>query len=243
MGPFFGGYPWWEWAIAFAFLGGGAIQAIYNIARRKRDQAITAMCTQRGMWRVDDVQSPFLPQMLPLSGAVCRNTFATPDWSLWFSEVGSRFGPSAFAVLIFGIQELNLPYIGVARKGQVDVPLGARGQTVQLESIDFTDRFQIRADDTRAAVMLIDQGMMQWLLDSDRVSFQVSGPLVSAMVKRRDRNSAQPTELELLFQFHDGFAAHVPQLVHTEFPAPAGFAEAASQAMQMVPNLIRSMKP
>ncbi len=85
--------------------------------------------------------------------------------------------------------------------------------------------------------MLIDQGMMQWLLDCDRVSFQVSGPLVSAMVKRQDRNSAQPTELELLLQFHDGFAAHVPQLVRSEFPAPAGFAEAANQAMHMFPNL------
>ena len=247
MGPFIGGYPWWEWAIAFAFLGGGVIQAIYNFARsgsrRKREQAITDICTQRGMWRVDDVRSPFLPQMLPVSGPVCHNTFATPDWSLWFSEVGPRNGPGAFAVLIFGIQELNLPYVGVARKGEVDVPLGARGQAVQFESIDFADRFEIHADDPRAAVMLIDQGMMQWLLDCDRVSFQVSGPLVSAMVKRRVRNSVQPTELELLLQFHDGFAAHVPQLVHTEFPAPAGFAEAASQAMQMIPNLIRTMKP
>jgi len=242
MGPIFGGYPAWEWAIALAFLGVGVVRAVYYVARsgsrRARDQAITAVCTQRGMERVDDVRSPFLPQMLPISGAVCRNTFATHDWSLWFSEVGARNGPSAFAVLIFGIQVLNLPYIAVARKGQVEVPLGARGQTVQLESIDFADRFQIHADDPRAAVMLIDQGMMQWLLDCDRVSFQVSGPLVSAMVKRRGQNSAQPTELELLLQFHDGFAAHVPQLVRSEFPAPAGFAEAASQAMHMFPNLM-----
>ncbi len=150
MAHIFDGYPAWEWAIAFAFLGAGAIQAIYNLARsgsrRKRDQAIAAVCTQRGMWRVDDVRSPFLPQMLPISGAVCHNTFATPDWSLWFSEVRDRKGSSAFAVLIFGVQELNLPYIGVACKGQVDVPLGARGQTVELESIDFTNRFQIHAD-------------------------------------------------------------------------------------------------
>ena len=243
MGSIFGGYPAWEWAIAFAFLGAGAVQAIYYVARsgsrRRRDQAITAICMQRGMLRVEDVRLPFLPQMLPLAGPVLHNTYATPDMSLWFSDVGDRSGPSTFAVLMFGIQELNLPYIGVARKGQVDVPLGARGQTVQLESIDFTDRFQIHADDPRAAVMLIDQGMMQWLLDCDRVSFQVSGPLVSAMVKRRDQNSAQPIELELLLQFHDGFAAHVPQLVHTEFPAPAGFAEAAVHAIQSFPNLIR----
>ena len=241
MGDISGGYPAWEWAIALTFLGAGVVRAIYYIAhsgsRRARDQAITALCTQRGMWRVDDVRSPFLPQMLPLAAPVCHNTFATPDLSLWFSEVGDRSGPSLFSVLIFGIQQLNLPYIAVARKGQVEVPLGARGQTVQLESIDFTDRFQIHADDPRAAVMLIDQGMMQWLLDCDRVSFQVSGPLVSAMVKRQNQKSAQPTELELLLQFRDGFAAHEPVLVRSEFPAPAGFAEAASQAMQMFPNI------
>ena len=241
MGHIFDGYPWWEWAIAFAFLGGGAVRAIFYVARsgrrRARDQAITAICTQRGMERVDDVRSPFLPQMLAMSGAVCRNTFATHDWSLWFSEVGDRNGPSAFAVLIFGIQALNLPYIAVARKGQVEVPLGGRGQTVQLESIDFADRFVIHADDPRAAVMLIDQGMMQWLLDCDRLSFQISGPLVSATVKRRDQNSPQAVELELLLRFNDGFAAHVPELVRSEFPAPAGFAEAATQAMQMFQNI------
>jgi hypothetical protein len=230
----FGGYPAWEWAIAFAFLGMGVVRAVYSIAssggHRKRDQAITDVCTQRGMWRVDDVRSPFLPQMLPLTGHACRNTFAAPDWSLWFSEVTDSTGRDVFDVLIFGIQQLNLPYVEVARKRDVDVPLGARGATVQLESIDFTDRFQIRADDPRAAVMLLDQGMMQWLLDLDRVSFQVSGPLVSALVMRRKHDSAQPAELVLLLQFHDGLAEHIPQLVHREFPAPAGFAEAAAQA-------------
>jgi hypothetical protein len=242
MGQILDGYPAWEWAIALTFLGVGAVRAGYYIARsgsrRKRDQAITALCSQRGMWPVDDVRSPFLPQMLPIAGPTCHNTFATPDWSLWFSEVGQRDGSATYAVLLFGVQELNLPYVAVARKGEVAVPLGARGQTVQLESIDFTDRFQIHADDPRAAVMLIDQAMMQWLLDCDRVSFQISGPLVSAMVKRRDQDSAQPTELELLLKFHDGFAAHVPQLVHTEFAAPAGFAEAAAKAAQTLPNLI-----
>jgi len=98
MGSIFGGYPAWEWAIALTFLGIGVIRAVYYVAhsgsRRARDQTITAVCTQRGMWRVDDVSSPFLPQMLPISGPVCHNTFATPDWSLWFSEVGIDAGPA-----------------------------------------------------------------------------------------------------------------------------------------------------
>jgi hypothetical protein len=233
------GYPAWEWAIAFAFLGVGATRAVYYIARfrsrRTRDLEITALCTQRGMWPVEDVRSLLLPQMLPLLKPVCHSTFATPDWSLWFSEVGDPMGRTVFAVLMFGVKELNLPYIGVARKAQVDVPLGARGQTVQLESMDFTDRFQIHTDDPRAAVMLIDQGMMKWLLDCDRVSFQVTGPLVSAMIRRRDQDSPHPGDLELLLQFHDGFAEHVPQLVRGEFAAPAGHAEAASEAIQGLP--------
>lgn len=240
MGHIFDGYPWWEWAIAFTFLGGGAARAIYSAlrsgGRRTRDQAIAALCSQRGMWPVGDARSPFLPQMLPLVEPRCHNTFATPDWSLWFSEVGDK-GPSVFAVLMFSVPELNLPYVAVARKGQVAVPLGAHGLAVQLESIDFTERFQIHADDPRAAVMLVDQGMMQWLLDCDRVSFQITGPLVSAIVKRQNEAPAQPAELQLLLQFRDGFAAHVPQLVHGEFPAPAGYAEAASQAMQAFSKL------
>ena len=221
--------------MAFGFLGLGAIRAIRSIGlsggRRKHDQSIKALCAQRGMWRVDDGRAPFLPQMLPLVRPVCRNTFATPDLSLWFSEVGENKGAGVFGVLMFSISGLNLPYIAVSRKGDIDVPLGARGQTVQLESIDFTDRFQIHADDPRAAVMLIDQGMMQWLLDCDRLSFQVTGPLVGAIVKQRHDGAAQPTDLELLLQFHDGFAAHVPQLVRGEFLAPEGNAEAAAQAM------------
>jgi len=242
MGPFIGGYPAWEWAIAFAILGAGAVRAIYSLARsgsrRKRELAIAALCTQHGMGRVEDVRSPFLPQMLPIREPVCHNTFATPDWSLWFSEISDRKGSSAFAVLMFAVPELNVPNIEVARRGQLDTPLVGHGQTVQLESIDFSDRFQIHTDDPRAAVMLIDQGMMQWLLDCDRVSFQVTGPLVNAIVKRRDQYSLQPTELELLLRFHDGFAAHVPPLVRGEFPAAAGYAEAASQAMDTFRNLM-----
>ncbi|HYL08903.1 MAG TPA: DUF3137 domain-containing protein [Candidatus Udaeobacter sp.] len=189
---------------------------------------------------MDDAASPFLPQMLPLARPACSNTFASSDWSLWFSDVsdrgGSSFSSSSFAVLMFSAPGLNIPYVAVARKGAIDVPLGARGQKVQLESIDFADRFQIQTDDQRAAVMLIDQGMMQWLLDLDQLSFQITGPLVTAIVKQRATSS--PTEIELLFQFHDGFGAHIPELTFTEFAAPNGLADATVQALRMIPNLL-----
>jgi len=236
----------WAWLIAFAFLALGALQAVVSAfrsrGRRRRDQAIQALCTQRDMSRVDDAGSPFLPQMLALARPLCRNTFATSDWSLWFSDVsdrsGSSFSSSSFAVLMFSAPGLNIPYVAVARKGAIDVPLGARGHNVQLESIDFTDRFTIQTDDQRAAVMLIDQGMMQWLLDLDQLSFQITGPLVTAIVRQRPMATSSPTEIQLLFQFHDGFGAHIPQLIFTEFPAPNELAAATVQAMRMIPNLL-----
>ena len=138
---------------------------------------------------------------------------------------------------MFSVAGIDLPYVSVARKGEVDVPPGAQGQPVGLESIEFANRFEVHADDARAAVMLIDQGMMQWLLDNDRVSFQVSGPLVSAIVKSRPRAASQADDLHLLFRFHDGFAEHVPPLIWREFPAPAGKAEAAMTAMQVVSKM------
>jgi Protein of unknown function (DUF3137) len=261
MDQLWNGYPVWLWVIAFSFLGLGAVQALVNAFRfllavpsiasvfrfggpLQHERAIQALCTQRGMLRVGDVGSAFLPQMLMLGRPECRNTYATPDWSLWFSEVSDlskpMFSSNVFAVLMFTVTGLNIPYIAVARRGAIDVPLGARGQSVQLESIEFTDRFQIHTDDQRAAVMLIDQGMMQSLLDLDRVSFQITGPLVTAIVRQRPPTSKSPAELELLLEFHDGFGKRIPELTFTEFPAPNGLAAATVQAMRMIPNLLSS---
>jgi hypothetical protein len=230
---------WWIPVLAFLL-----VWFAWNVIRQRpigaRAQAISGLCIARGMVRVSDVRSPFLPQMLPLAGPICTNTFATPDWSLWFYEVGDRKAPGAYAVVVFGVSGLRVPYISVARNGEVDAPLGARGQAVQLESIDFTDRFQIHADDTRAAVMLIDLGMMQWLLDNDPVSFQINGPIVSAMVKTRTSGSAPPDEPSRLFRFFEGFAEHVPPLVRSEFAAPPAEAAAAMTAMRMVSSLTPS---
>ncbi len=86
--------------------------------------------------------------------------------------------------------------------------------------------------------MLIDQGMMQSLLDLDRVSFQITGPLVTAIVRQRPPTSKSLTELELLLEFHDGFGKRIPKLTLTEFPAPNGLAAATVQAMRMIPNFL-----
>ena len=179
------------------------------------------------MWPITANRLSFMIWNLPVytDTAVFQNAFATPDgkppqsWpSLCVTDVSRNL--DAFTVIMFAVVELNLPYIEVDRKGDIDLPIGGQQRSVQLESIDFTDRFDIGAFDPRSAVMLIDQGMMQWLLDCERVSFRIMGPLVTAFVRRRGSTSAEPTELELLFRFHDQFASHIPELVHSEFPAP-----------------------
>src|SRR5690242_990715 len=104
------GFPVWLWVIACSFLALGAVQGLVNAFRFLRAvpgiaaafrfggplqhyRAIEALCTQRGMVRVEDVGSAFMPQMLTLERAECRNTYATPDWSLWFSEVSDLSKP------------------------------------------------------------------------------------------------------------------------------------------------------
>lgn len=187
---------------------------------------------------------PMLPQMLTIYQAVCSNTFASSDWSFWFSEVNDARGsaiitnsPAPFAVMMFTVPGLNIPYVAVSRKGRFKLATGGLGQPVETESIDFTARFRIQTDDQRAAVMLIDQAMMQFLIDCDRVSFQISGPIAYAIINRTDLNSKQATDLALLLKFRDAFAAHIPELVRSEFGAPAEMAQAAVAAMQQLSNM------
>ena len=117
------------------------------------------------------------------------------------------------------------------------------GNPLTLESIDFDARFMIRAEDRRSAVMLLDEGMMQWLLDCDHVSFEITGDRGQALVKRSSESTyqpglvpgwhlsghseaphgrsrrADPVELELLFKFWDGFVPRLPAILRAEFAA------------------------
>ena len=190
------------------------------------------------MARVEDSGIEFMPQMLQMKDPRFRYMFANGDRSLWFSEIFDYAYGTVFSVMTFSAGGLNFPHVAVGRKGVVDLSPDGRGQSVQLESIDFTDRFWIRADDSRAAVMLVDQGMMQWLLDLDQVSFQITGPLVTAAVKESPTAKHSTAGVELLFRLHDGFDAHIPQLTFDEYPAPKELAAATIQAMRMIPNVL-----
>jgi|SRR5579864_234058 len=213
-----------------------------------RSQAFAERCDQRGMRPVKDSRSaflsapptidamkaalanafaaadfsPFLPPALPIdrTTAIYENRFVSPDSSLAVGDASSRNGKNAFTLMMFPIRDLNLPYLVVARKGDVDISTVTNGQPLQFESTDFDDRFAVRADDRRSAVMLIDQGMMQWLLECDHVNFQAWGGMMFAFVKRQLPARTDPVELDLLFGFYDGFPSRVPEIVHSEFPSP-----------------------
>jgi hypothetical protein len=212
--------------------------------REERRKAIAALCEQRGMVPNPVDLSMIFPRLIPGRSPVYENSFAAPDGSLWAADLWTPSGKEqwyAFSMLGFVVQGVNLPYIEVTRKGQAIPPGLARGAPLTLESIDLDERFTIRAVDRRSAVMLLDQGMMQWLLDCEQVSFEIMGDRGQAVVRRSSEptyqpglvpgwhrpghsdapisnpSRADPVELELLFKFVDGFGPRVPELMRTEF--------------------------
>jgi len=216
--------------------------------RQERQQAIAALCGQRGMvpnpLDLSAILSTIFPMVIPGRIPIYENSFASPDGSLWAADLwtpNEKQQWTAFSMLGFVVPGVNLPYVGVKRKSQMSTQGFASGNPLTLESIDFDERFMIRAEDRRSAVMLLDQGMMQWLLDCDEVSFEITGNRGQALVRRSSEPTyqpglvpewhrpghseaphsnprrADPVELELLFKFVDGFGPRVPELVRSEF--------------------------
>ena len=245
-------------AVAFAVVLYRFVRWLLSLTTREapgsveREHAIAALCRQHGMVANPINLSAALNAVFPMALAggmpVYENSFATPDGSLWAADMwvpnadtqSKRWDPLSF--LSFAAPGVNLPYVGVTRKGQ-KISGFARGTPLTLESIDFDERFTIMADDRRSAVMLLDQGMMQWLLDCDQVSFEIIGNRGQALVRRSYESTyqpgltpgwrlaghsdaphsnslrADPIELELLFKFVDGLGQRVPELVRSEFAA------------------------
>jgi hypothetical protein len=94
--------------------------------------------------------------------------------------------------------------------------------TLEMESTEFDKQFVVKASDRRSAVMLLDPGMMQLLLDCEEVSFDLVGDKVLAYINRAAEASHQPiepVEFEMLFKFLDGFIPRVPELLRSEYAA------------------------
>jgi hypothetical protein len=190
--------------------------------QKARTLAIAALCAQRGFatgqTKPGDVtlQNPFV-----LRGLV--NAFSSTDGSVVGGDASrdvSRY-IEFFSVLEFTVAGLEMPRLAALRIGQNTIT-DVWGPVLGLEAGDFDKQFAVIAKDRRSAVMLLDQGMMQWLMDCERVSFEMIGDRVLAFVDRSAEPAHQPSEpveFELLFKFYDGFVKRLPSLLRSEYAA------------------------
>lgn len=189
--------------------------------RRARSQAIAAMCGQRGF--APGVPAGAFAILGPISPRWLSNAFASPEQGAAIADFVRPEGKSAafFSLLAFTVAGVNVPFLAVTRRNLGAMMIGGP-PSVELESIDFDQRFTVRAKDRRAAVMLLDPGVMQLLLDCELVNFNMEGDRALAYVNRAFEPRHEPTEpveFEQLFRFWDGFLARMPALVRTEFSA------------------------
>ncbi|HXN78898.1 MAG TPA: hypothetical protein VN965_09035 [Candidatus Dormibacteraeota bacterium] len=193
------------------------------VQQKARTSAIAALCAQRGLTTGPvhqpghvTVQNPFL-----LHGLV--NAFSSPDGSVVGGDTsrGDSRHIQFFSVLEFTVAGLNVPRLAALRIGQNSI-IDVWGPVLELESTDFDKQFAVIAKDRRSAVMLLDQGMMQWLIDCELVSFEMIGDRVVAFLDRAaepPHQPSEPVEFELLFKFYDGFVNRVPSLLRSEYAA------------------------
>jgi hypothetical protein len=184
--------------------------------QRARRQAIAALCAQRGL--VSGVIRPS-PE---LRGLIYP--FSSADGKVLVADAVRESGKQVelFSLLSSTIDGLNMPRVSVLRQRQRSLTV-AWGPVLELESGDFDRRFAVIAKDRRSAVMLLDPGMIQWLLDCENVSFDLVGDRMLAFVDRAALPAhppAEPVEYQLLFKFWDGFTNRLPELLRSEYSTP-----------------------
>jgi hypothetical protein len=109
----------------------------------------------------------------------------------------------------------SVPTIAILPRGQVD-PSGepATGDVVRLELDAFQERFEVRADDPRAAVALLDQRMMATLLRVPiRVAIHVHEDAMLMVAP-----TLEPGEMLLLLACAKALAGRVPPVVASLYP-------------------------
>jgi hypothetical protein len=188
---------------------------------RARSQAIAVLCAQRRL--VPGAAPSDFAILGPIDHRLLTNSFSSPDHPVAVADYVRPEGKSAqfFSLLAFTIAGLDVPYVSVTRRGLGTIVFGGP-PALELESIDFDQRFSVRAKDRRSAVMLLDPGMMQLLLDCQDVNFHMVAGQVLAYINRSAEPSHrpnEPVELEMLFRFWDGFVARVPELLRSEYPS------------------------
>jgi hypothetical protein len=212
--------------VALAVTLGSAIFIFVALRRqapllRARAQAIAALCSQRGL--VPGAAPSDFSMLGSIGPRLLTNSFSSRDHSVAVADYVRPEGKSAqfFSLLAFTIAGVDVPYVSVTRRGLGTIVIGGP-PALELESIDFDNRFSVRAKDRRCAVMLLDPGIMQLLLDCQDVNFDTLGDKVLAYINRAAEPShrpSEPVELEVLLRFWDGFVARVPAMLRSEYPA------------------------
>lgn len=189
-----------------------------------RQRAIAALCAQRGLLPGAVQLSSEFGLLNPIDPRSVVNPFSSPDGSVAAADLWRSSGRAVelISLLTFTVAGLNVPRVAVIRRYGIDVPPLWGPHSLEMESGDFDQRFTVSTKDRRSAVMLLDQGMMQWLLDCEEVNFEMFGNRVLAFVyynAEPRHQPIEPVEYELLFKFWDGFVARVPPLLRTEHAA------------------------
>jgi hypothetical protein len=192
--------------------------------QKARRQAMAAMCAQRGLVPSGVNLARDFSMLPSIERTGLTNAFSSPDGRVAAADLIRSEGKSTalFSVLSFTVAGVNVPMVSVDPRNVFTRAVVGGAPTLELESDEFDKRFVVRARDRRSAVMLLDPGMMQWLLDCDHMSFVMIGDRVLASINRATEPShkpSEPVEFELLFKFWDGFVARVPSILRSEYAA------------------------
>jgi hypothetical protein len=190
--------------------------------QKARRQAMAALCAQRGLVPSGTNLSRDFSMLTAIERTGLMNAFSSPDGGVAAADLIRSEGKSEafFSVLSFTVAGVNMPTVSVDPRNVFTMAVVGGEPTLELESDEFDKRFVVRAKDRRSAVMLLDPGMMQWLLDCDHVSFVMIGERVLASINRAtepSHNPSEPVEFELLFKFYDGFMARLPAILRSEY--------------------------
>jgi hypothetical protein len=126
---------------------------------------------------------------------------------------------------------VGMPHFAVTRRGLPGAPILGQNR-IEVESIDFTNRFTVTAADRRLGMMLLDLPMIQWVLDCADVNFEMfadgllayvyraekGAPILNRAIELRPLNT-DGSELELLYKFVAGFGPRIPAVLKAEFAA------------------------
>src|SRR5258707_14723861 len=107
--------------------------------RRARDQAIAAMCAQRGL--VPGAVHDDFAILGNFNNRQLTNWFSSPDHGLAVADYVRPAGKSVelFSLLASTVAGLNKPYVSITRRG-LGILMPGGPPNLELESIDFDQR-------------------------------------------------------------------------------------------------------